>query len=243
MISSSISKHTETWVTCEPARTICARSTTLEPVSLDLREQDPAAATFTAVTQGVLFTLVGCILGIVAAGLLVGRGQPVGWLIVVVFMSAGAVPLLRWARDRHGSDHLELFGIDRPLRPDLIAAAAATDRIERTASSAPDGPIAELLDENHSAALAHLRLMEADARSAGLASRSESLRTVNRLEELAVASERLLGTALSTQPSVLNTLVQRTMLVEQALVEQDAPASTATLDGLGRVDPGATTDR
>lgn len=242
IISNSISNNTVPRVTRGPDLTIGGRSTSFGMVSLDLREKDPAAATFTALTQGVLFALVGCILGIVAAGLLVGRGQPIGWLIVFVGMSSGAVPLFRLLRDRRRSDHLDLFGIERPLRPNLEAAAVAVDRIERTAASAPDGPIAELLDENHSAALAHLRLMEADARAAGLASRSEGLRTVHHLEELAVASERLLGTALSTQPSVLNTLVERTALVEQALVEQAELLPTAGLDEPGRADRGATTD-
>jgi len=217
------------------------RRTTFGSVSVDLREQDPASAAFNAVTQGVLFALVGCILGLVAAGLLVGRGQPLGWLIVLACMSAGAVPLVRWLRDRRRPDHLDLFGIDRRLRPDLIAAAVAADRIERAAASAPDGPIAQLLDENHSSALAHLRLMEADARQVGPASRSENLRTVHRLEELASASEHLLSTALLAQPTVLNALVERTMLVDQALAEQ-SPGPTAVSVEPDPADPGATND-
>jgi hypothetical protein len=156
-------------------------------------------------------------------------------------MSAGAIPLVRWLRDRRSADHLDLFGIDRSLRADLVTAAAVTDRIERAAVSAPEGPIATLLDENHASALAHLRLMETDARQAGPACRSENLRTLHRLEELAAASEHLLSTALVAQPTVLNALIERTRLVEEALADQTL-ASSAESGEPDRVDPGATND-
>ena len=45
----------------------------MAPVSLDLREQDPRGARFDAIAQSVLFALVGCIVGLVAAGLLVDQ--------------------------------------------------------------------------------------------------------------------------------------------------------------------------
>ena len=83
--------------------------------------------------------------------------------------------------------------------------------------------------------------MEADARQVGPASRSENLRTVHRLEELASASEHLLSTALLAQPTVLNALVERTMLVDQALAEQ-SPGPTAVSVEPDPADPGATND-
>lgn len=189
-------------------------------MSLDLREQDPAAARFNAVAQAVLFSLVGGVVGLVAAGLLTGTGRPLGWLIVAVCTAAGAAPLVRWLVDRHRTDHLELYGIDRSLRPLLVRAAASTDAIEQAALAAPDGLITEQLFENHVVALSHLRLMECDAHRSGVVSRQDLLRLCHQLDELAVASQQLAGTALDAVPTVLGSMTERTQLIEQALIEQ-----------------------
>ena len=188
-------------------------------MSFDLREQDPDAARFNAIAQSVLFALVGCIVGFVAAGLLVGTGDPVGWLIIGTGTAAGVIPIVHWVRDRH-TDQLELFDIDRSLRPLLLRAAASADRIERAATTAPEGAVSELLDENYRSALAHVKLLEHDARTGGLARKPEMLRACHQLDELAETSERLLQTALGSQPTVLNALTERTALVNEALAQE-----------------------
>jgi len=213
-------------------------------VSFDLREQDPKGARFDAIAQSVLFGLVGCIVGFVAAGLLVGVGNPAGWLIIVGGTSAGAAPLIQWARDRRNLEHLDLFDIDQPLRPLLLRAAAAADRIERAASTAPNGPVRELLEENHHSARAHVKLMEHDARGAGVAHHQEMLRICHQLDELAATSERLLETTLRSQPTVLNALTERTALVTDALAAEApdaeiAAASSEASEEVGRADRAA----
>lgn len=223
-------------------------------MSLDLREQDPDGAKFNAIAQSVLLALVGCIVGFVAAGALVGRGEPVGWLIVAAATTAGAIPIVRWARDQRAVDHLDLFDIDRSLRPLLKRAAVAADRIERAATTAPEGAIGELLDENHRSALAHIKLMEHDARNGGLTCQPEILRVCHQLDELAATSERLLHTALESQPTVLNALIERTALVHEVLMHEGQVNETLAhgdggidgtsegLDGHDREDRDATND-
>lgn len=203
-------------------------------MSLDLREQDPAGLRFNAVGQAVVFTLVGAVVGIVAAELLTGTAHPVGWAIIVVFALVGAVPLLRWYVDRR-HDHLDLYGIDRNLRPLLVRAARAVDRIERAADTAPDGAVADQLFENHAIALAHLRLMESDARGAGVAGRQGLLQLCHQLEQLAEASNHLASTALTALPTVLGGLAERTQLMDRAL--------SAELDEPDLEDRGATSGR
>ncbi len=209
--------------------------TTVSRVTFDLREQDPDAARFNAIAQSVLFALVGCIVGFVAAGLLVGTSGPIGWLIIGIGTSAGAIPIVRWARNRH-TDQLELFDIEPSLRPLLLRAAAAAHRIERTATTAPEGAVSELLDDNHRSALAHVKLLEHEARSGGLPCKADILRTCHQLDDLADTSERLLQTALGSQPTVLNALTERTALVNDALVNEavlgeSVGGETAELEG------------
>lgn len=188
-------------------------------VSLDLREQDPAAARFNAVAQAVVFTLIGAVVGLVAAGLLTGTTQPAGWLIIAACTDAGAVPVARWIIDSRRHDHLDLYGIERSLRPLLVRATSAANAIELAASAAPDGPISEQLAENHATALSHLRLMESDARASGLASRQGLLQLCHQLDELADASQELSNTALASLPTVLGALTERTRLIKQTLDE------------------------
>jgi len=216
--------------------------TTVERVSFNLREQDPDAARFNAIAQSVLFALIGCIVGFVAAGLLVGTSNPVGWLIIGTGTAAGVIPIVRWARDRH-ADQLELFDIDRSLRPLLLRAAAAADRIERTATTAHGGPVSDLLDDNHRSALAHVKLLEHDARSGGLARKPELLQSCQQLDDLADVSERLLQTALRSQPTVLDALIERTALVNDALGKQALDPPIELSDDGGHVDRDATNDR
>jgi len=201
--------------------------TTVVAVSFDLREQDPESVRFNAIAQAVLFALVGCIVGFVAAGLVVGAGEPVGWLIIGLGTAAGVIPIIRWKRSRQ-TDQLELFGIERSLRPLLLRSAAATDRIERAALTAPEGPVSELLAENHRTALAHVKLLEQDARTGGLTRKPEMLRTCHQLDELADTSEQLLQTALEAQPTVLNSLIERTALVTEALEGRRAAEDLAS---------------
>lgn len=208
-------------------------------MSLDLREQDPNSARFNAIAQAVLIALVGCIVGFVAAGLLVGMNGPTGWLIVAAGASAGLVPIAQWMRDQRAPDHLDLFDIDESLRPLLVRAAAAADRIQRSAFAAPAGPIAGLLDENHCSALAHVRILEADARRSGAQRRSEMLRICHQLDELADISEDLLRTSLQSQPTVLNTLIERTSLVNETLSGidlTDEGRSTTSTEASGEPD-------
>lgn len=225
-------------------------------MSLDLREQDPDGAKFNAIAQAVLFALVGCIVGFVAAGVLVGREEPVGWLIVAAATSAGAIPIVRWARDRRAIDHLDLFDIDRSLRPLLKRAAVAADRIERAATTAPDGAVSELLDENHHSALAHIKLLEHDARNGGLTCQPEILRVCHQLDELAATSEKLLHAALESQPTVLNALIERTALIHEVLTHEEpvveglanetlayGDGSSEGSDGRDHEDRDATNDR
>lgn len=198
-----------------------------EGVSLDLREQDPAAARFNAVAQAVVFSLIGGVVGLVTAGLLTGTGRPLGWAIVAVCTALGAAPLVRWLIERNRADHVDLYAIDRSLHPLLVRAAAAADRIEQAALAAPEGPVSEQLFENHAAALSHLRLMEDDARRTGPASRQGLLQLCHQLDELATASQRLSGNAVTALPTMLGSLTERTMLIEEALneqVEQDPSA-------------------
>ncbi len=222
------------------------RRTTVRRVSLDLREQDPRGARFDAIAQSVLFALVGCIVGLVAAGLLVGMSEPAGWLIIAAGISTGIVPVARWLRDRRTIDHLDLYDIDRSLRPLLLRAASAADRIERAATTAPSGPVGELLDENHRSALAHVKLLEHDARSGGVTCRPEILGVCHQLDELAATSEQLLHTALEAQPTVLNALTEHTALVNETLalgaqLDQEAvDGSSEELDGRDREDRDAT---
>lgn len=197
-------------------------TTILEGVSLDLREQDPAAARFNAVAQAVVFSLIGGVVGLVTAGLLTGTGRPLGWLIVAACTAVGAAPLVRWMLDAHRTDHVDLYGIDRTLQPLLIRAVAAADAIEQAALAAPDGPISDQLTENHVSALSQLRLMECDARESGLASRQGLLQLCHQLDELAEASQRLSGSALNNLPTVLSSLTERTLLMDQALSEQSS---------------------
>ena len=200
-------------------------------MSLDLREQDPAALRFNAVSQAVVFTLIGAVVGIVAAEIVTGTSDPVGWAVIVGCTAAGAVPLVRWLLQRR-HDHLDLYGIDRRLRPLLVRAAESVMLIEEAASAAPDGPVAVQLHENHLTALSHLKLMESDARRSAAASRQGLLQLCHQLDQLALASQRLSSTALTALPSVLGSLTERTQLVERALSEE--------LDGPGPVDHGAT---
>lgn len=185
-------------------------------MTLDFREEDPKAARFNAITQSILFALVGCIVGFVAAETLVGIGEPAGWLIVASATAAGAFPIVQWARRERG--HAELFDIDASLRPLVLRAASTAERIERTTAAAPAGPVAELLDENHHSALAHVKLLEHDARVGGAARKPEILSVCQQLDKLATESERLLHTALKAQPTVLHALTERTALVNDALL-------------------------
>ncbi len=167
----------------------------------------------------MLFCLVGGAVGLVANGLLFGTSDPSRWVVVAVCASVGTVPLLRWRLDRRRVDHLDLFGIDRSLRPLLERAAAAADAIEQAGHAAPDGAIRDQLAENHSTALRHLRLMESDARQSGHASRQGLLQLCHQLDELAAASGRLSAAAVTALPSVLGSLTERTTLLERALRE------------------------
>lgn len=200
--------------------------TTIGEVSLDLREQDPAAARFNAFAQAVLFSLIGGVVGLITAGLLTGTGRPLGWTIVAVCTALGGVPLARWLVDRHRTDHVDLYGIDRSLRQLLVRAAASADAIEQAALAAPDGPISEQLFENHRSAVSHLHLMECDARRSGIASRQGLLQVCHQLDELAAASQRLAGTALAALPTVLGSLTERTLLIDQILNEQSVDDPT-----------------
>lgn len=215
-------------------------------MGLELREQDPRGDRFNAVAQAVLFSLVGCIVGLVAAGLLVGMSHPVGWLITALGASIGAIPMARWQRNRNATGHIDLFDIEPELRPLLLRAATAADRIERAAATAPDGPVAEILDENHRAALGHVKIVEHDARVGGIATKADLLRLCHQLDELAKTSERLLHAALEAQPTVLNALTERTELVRRALGQPELDADAGTIEGSGghdHVDRDATNDR
>lgn len=188
-------------------------------MSLDLREQDPDAARFNALTQSVLFCLVGGAVGLVANGLLFGTSDPARWIVVALGACVGAVPLIRWLLDQRRTDRLDLFGIDRSLRPLLERAASAVDVIEQAGHAAPEGAISDQLTENHQTALRHLRLMEADARQSGQASRQGLLQLCHQLDELGAASKRLSAAAVTALPSVLGSLTERTELLERALHE------------------------
>jgi len=187
-------------------------------VSLDLREQDPAAARFNAVAQAVMFTLLGGIVGLIAAGLLTGTDQPAGWVIVAACTGAGASPIARWAIQRR-HEHVDLYGIHSAIRPLLERGARAVNTIEQAASSAPEGPVSDQLFENHATAVGHLHLMESDARRSGLGSRQGLLQLCHQLDELADASQRLANASLAALPTVLRGLTERTMLIERALTE------------------------
>lgn len=197
--------------------------TSVVDVSFDLREQDPNGARFNAVAQSALFTMVGCILGFVAAGILFDSGSPGRWLIVGACTCIGLVPLIRWARDRRNDDHrLDLHDVDPLLRPALLRAAGSADRVERAAASAPDGPVAELLQENRRSALANVKLLEHEARAGGAAHKPQLERVCRQLDELALTSEQLARTALEAQPRGLHTLTERTALVNEALTKDQA---------------------
>ncbi len=207
-------------IVCEPTSASWIGRATVSPVSLDLRGQDPDAARFNALTQAVLLCLVGGAVALVANGLLFGTADPSRWLVVAVGAAAGAVPLVRWHLDRRRSDHLDLFGIERSLRPLLVRAAVSIDAVEEAGHAAPDGPIRDQLRENHRTALRHLRLMEADARQSGSASRQGLLQLCQQIDDLAAASQRLSAAAVSALPSVLSAHTERTILLEQTLLEQ-----------------------
>lgn len=162
--------------------------------------------------------MIGCILGFVAAGLLVETGAPGRWPIIGAGAAIGVIPLVRWARDRRNADRrLDLHDVDPSLRPLLLRAVASAERVERAAATAPAGPVAELLDENRRSAEANVKLLEHEARAGGVAHKPELERVCHQLDELAMTSEQLLHTALGAQSQSLTTLTERTSLVNDAL--------------------------
>ena len=213
-------------------------------MSLDLREQDPGSARFNAVSLTVVLSLLGCIVGFVSAGLLFGDSALSRWAFVVFGATIGGIPLAQWRRNERLRPHVDLFGIEPSLQPLLRRAAEATDRIERAATTAAPGPVADVIDENHRSALAHVKLLGDDARRAGPAYRTELLRQCHQLEQLAGSSERLLHRSLEAQPTVLNALTERTELIREALQRHELanPEVSAGSDERDHEDRDATND-
>lgn len=193
----------------------------------------------------MLFSLVGCIVGFVAAGLLVGTTGPAGWLVIGGCSAAGATPLVRWIRERRRAEQqLELFDIEASLRPLLLRAAGAVSRIEQAAATAPSGPVADLLGENHRSALEHLKQTERVARVGGTPRSSDVLEVCNQLDELAATSEQLVRTTLEARPTQLTKLTARTALVNEALandsLSNDSPPGDSLSEESNESDHGAT---
>lgn len=213
-------------------------------MGLSAREQDPGSARFNAIAVAVLLSLIGCIVGFVSAGLLFDSSLMARWILGLLGASVGSVPLMQWRRDQRSSEHVDLYGVDPQLRPVLRRAVDTTERISRAAATSPPGPVADVLDENHRSALAHVRLLAIDARQAGSTYRSELLRQCHQLDELARTSESLLHAALEAQPTVLNALTERTELIRRALTESDPERGlSATSDERDLEDRDATNDR
>lgn len=197
-------------------------------MALVISTRDPAADRFAALLQTAIFSPLGMLVGLIAAGLVASWSTLLGWLIVVIATAMGLIPLLIWRFSRQRPDHISVWDLNSTGRRIIGAAGESVRRIETAMAGLDEGPAADHLDLAHRVAIEYVRAIGAACRApageqrigAG-APRTAEIESISRaLVELADEAEALARAARPKAPVRLRELTEQTRLIRHALEEQ-----------------------